>query len=242
MAAFHIGTTFKNTAGGRHVAGDELLIEHVDLRGATILDIGASDGATSVDLIERLGDSFAAYVITDRLLGLDAVVLGRHAVFFDSGDRCILVAGPGYVAYPTESRVVALLWRHMMTRAHGEPRSTVTLLNPRALRTIDSDPRVTSQEHDLFREWGGPPADVIKVANLLNSDYFSEDELLLALDLLTSALREGGHLLVMDNPADPLDTTATTALYRRVGRRLEEVAMTVPPPRVTGLVRRRPTP
>src|SRR4051794_23303356 len=54
MSAIHVGDTIKITEGDRHPAADALLIDNIDLEGAVIVDIGASDGSTSVDLIRKL--------------------------------------------------------------------------------------------------------------------------------------------------------------------------------------------
>ncbi len=236
MSAFHVGDTFKITARGRHRISNQVLIDHVDLRGATILDIGASDGGTSVDLIEQANADFAEYFITDRHLTVEAANVGRHVVFFDGSGRCILIGGPGYVAYPADSRRVARTWSRLIRKARASVPRSIQLINPDARRLIENDPRVSIREHDLFAPWDGPEPDVVKVANLLNRAYFSESDLVRAIDVLRSTVRDGGHLLIIDNPVDPTDTTARTGLYRRVGEELQAVATGQPSPEVATLI------
>ena len=60
----HVGGTIKITGGNRHPVADQMLIDNVDLSDATIVDIGASDGSTSVDLIGKL-PALKRYVIAD---------------------------------------------------------------------------------------------------------------------------------------------------------------------------------
>src|ERR1700744_6183665 len=54
MNALNVGGTIKITGTDRHRAADKLLLDNVDLTTATIVDIGASDGSTSLDLIAKL--------------------------------------------------------------------------------------------------------------------------------------------------------------------------------------------
>ena len=54
MWALRVGETYKITAANRHPDCDSLLVEHVDLSAADIVDIGALDGSKSVDLIRQL--------------------------------------------------------------------------------------------------------------------------------------------------------------------------------------------
>ena len=97
------------------------------------------------------------------------------------------------------------------------------LLNPAVRRRLAADERVSYQVHDIFRPWSGSAPDVIKVANLLRRLYFSDEDLLAALEVLHDSLPEGGHLLVVDNPraADP---PPRAGVWRRADQRFVEVA------------------
>lgn len=224
MSSIYVGGTIKITGEGRHPETDQLLIDHVDLSSASIVDIGASDGSTSLDLIERL-DGFGTYTIADLYLTLRAVVVGRHTVLFTDDDTCVLVVGRRLMAWPDLSRAVAKAYRPVIARARrrlGEARR-VLLLNPAVRRRLATDERVSYQVHDIFRPWSGTAPDVIKVANLLRRLYFSDEDLLAALEVLHGSLPEGGHLLVVDNPraADP---SPRAGVWRRADQRFVEVA------------------
>jgi hypothetical protein len=84
MAAFTVGSTIKITGADRHPYVDQLLLDHVDLAAATIVDLGASDGSTSADLIERL-PAFGRYIISDLYLTATVVRVGRRMVILDHG-------------------------------------------------------------------------------------------------------------------------------------------------------------
>lgn len=236
MNAFHLGGTIKITGMDRHPGADELILglDRGDLR---ILDVGASDGSTSLDLIARL-PGFRSYVISDRYLTVRAVRSGRHLVFFDPTPEAILVVGPRMLAWPSLSRAVALLYRAAITdaRAALDRRGrVVSMLNPAVRRTVAADGRVTAATHDVFQPWTGHPIDVIKIANVLRRLYFSDAEILRALTAVIDSLPDGGHLLVVDNPRIP-GIAYRAGLYRRAGDRFTRVGTTEHPPEVADLV------
>ena len=234
MSILHVGDTIKITGTDRHADADALLLDKVELTGATLVDIGASDGSTSVDLVAKL-PGFAAYVIADLYLELRAVEVGRRVLFFDADGTCVLVAGRRLLAGPSLSRTVRLLCAPLLRRARGREGRPVLLLGPDARRLVRTDARVSSQVHDVFQVWPGTAPDVIKVANLLRRLYFSDEDILRALRALLDSLSEGGHLLVLDNPrVEGIDLRA--GLYRRADGRFVRVAETEHPPEIADLL------
>ncbi len=240
MTALNVGETIKITGANRHPDADSLLLDYLDpekLRRATIVDIGASDGSTSLDLIRRI-EQFKAYVIADLYLTLQVVQVGRRAYFFQGDGICILVVGPRTVSWPTESSLLARLLGRWSRRAWEQvaSRKTVLLLNPAVQDLIANDPRVSFRVHDVFEHWTGERPDIIKVANLLRRLYFDDARILVALRALLSSLPDGGHLLIVDNPRRK-NTPPRGGLYRRVGDRFRQVAQTEGTPEIDDLVR-----
>jgi hypothetical protein len=224
MTSIYVGGTIKITGSGRHPESGQLLLDTVDLTEATIVDIGASDGSTSVDLVAQLG-AFRRYVIADLYIALSAVEVGSHTLLFDDADECVLVVGNRLMAWPELSRAVGVAYAPLIAAARrrkGTARE-VLLLNPSARQLIRSDDRVEYRKHDVFGPWEGPKPDVIKVANLLRRLYFSDEDLLRALRALRDNLPEGGHLMLVDNPRIA-NTPPRAGIYRREGERLTEVA------------------
>jgi hypothetical protein len=56
MTIIHVGETIKITGTNRHGAADALLLDNVDVTGASLVDLGASDGSTSAELLSKLPD------------------------------------------------------------------------------------------------------------------------------------------------------------------------------------------
>jgi hypothetical protein len=236
MASFTVGSTIKITGAGRHPHVDDLLLEHVDLAGATIVDLGASDGTTSVELVERL-PTFGRYVIADLYITATAVEVGRRTVLLDHDDTVVVVSGSRVVAWPAASTGVRLLYRRTLAEAlrRREQGTEVLLLNPTARALVARDDRVSWQRHDVFEPWPGPPPDVVKIANVLRPDlYFTEDQIAVAVRRVLADLRDGGHLLVVDNPRAKVP--ARGSLYRRDGDCFAPVATVEPGAAIDHLV------
>jgi hypothetical protein len=237
MKAIHVGGTYKITGTFRHAAADDLLLEHVNLSGADIVDVGASDASTSVDLIRRLPHDFGSYVIADLYLVVHSVRVGGCTVFHDAQDACILVVGKRFLGWPQMSALARLTYRRVIRQAERSraDRRELVLLNPEARQLIADDPRVSCRTHNVFERWPGKPPDVIKVGNLLRRLYFSDEDICRALRSLLASLDDGGYLLVLDNPRIAgIDLRG--GLYQRVGQRFEVVALTPDEPEILDLV------
>lgn len=236
MSAIHVGDTIKITGSNRHPIADDLLIDNVDLSGATIVDIGASDGSTSVDLIRKL-DGFAHYIIADLFFEIDVITVGRHSVFLDNDGNWILVVGPRALAWPAHSALVRFAFGRFERRARrpGMPVQRALLLNPAARDLVQNDERISYRVHDIFTPWDGPAPTVIKVANLLRRLYFSDAVIRSALQTLLGSLPEGAYLLIVDNSRIP-GMGPRAGLYRRDGDRFTRVAETPDQPEIVDLI------
>jgi hypothetical protein len=239
MAVVRVGETFKITWANRHPESDSLLLDNVDLADASIVDIGASDGSTSLDLIRRL-PTFKSYVIADLYLDIYAArrALG-HTLLYDADGQCILAFGVRSIAWPNLSRLVRLLYWPVMAAAsrHPERYRKITLLNPAVRSLMQIDPRITCQVHDVFQPWAGDRPNVIKVANLLRRVYFSDAAICRGLDALMASLPDGGHMLLVDNPYIK-GISSRAGLYRRQNGRFVAVALTEEIPEINDLVLR----
>jgi hypothetical protein len=226
VSAMNFGGTIKITGSNRHPGADALLVDNVDVSGKIVIDIGASDGSTSLDLIRRLPD-FKAYIIADLFLHMKARKSGSRVLFYDNDDACVLVSGSRFVAWPSLSKLVRTIYWPVITHAaqQAEAPLEVLLLNPDVRELMASDDRVTYRVHDVFAPWQGEQPDAIKVANLLRRLYFSDEQIANALEALLASLKDGGHLLIVDNSRIP-NMVSRGGLYQRVRDHFELVAGT----------------
>lgn len=236
MSSLHVGETIKITGSNRHPLADALVVDHVELDGASLLDIGASDGSTSLDLVRRL-PTFARYTIADKYLQVEVARVGRRDLFYGPDGDLILITGPRTLAWPARSRLVRTLYSAVLRRARRERarRRPVLLLNPEVRSLMAVDPRVTYRVHDIFEPWSGERPTLIKVANVLRRLYFNDQDIARALTALLDSLDQGGYLLVVDNPRIP-GIEERCGLYRRDGDRFQAVEESSHRPEIRDLV------
>jgi SAM-dependent methyltransferase len=221
ISAMKFGTTFKTTADQRHRQADDLLLSDGVSPHEIILDIGASDGITSLNLIERLGSDFKTYFVTDYNLYTDAFRKGNKVFFFDTEDRCILIAGPLFVFYPQDSNLVRKLFQRSIPRLLQAKNSgkRITLIQPALKKQQATDPRIQVERYNIFEAWTGKQPTVVKVANVLNAGYFPNEVIIQALRNLHQTLPPGGRLLIVENRQQ-----IQAGLYRREENGFAEIS------------------
>jgi hypothetical protein len=203
VSVFKFGTTFKTTNPGRQPIADRLVAERFAGERPVILDIGASDGSTSLDLIRRLGDGFARYYVTDYNIAVQHAVASGATFFRDVGGSVILVVSDHFVAYAdTDGALPPLGWasRRAVSRAPTVAHwAEIKLVQPQLLELQRVDPRIFVERYDMTRPWEGPRPDLVRIANVLNGVYFSDDQIRSVLRIQCARLGEGGLLLLGDN-------------------------------------------
>ena len=176
------------------------------MAGAIVLDVGSSSGLTSVDLIDRLGEDFAHYYVTDLYFHVPYHIENDVAFFYHPvTGRCIIRSGGFCIAYADcegSPGVIGMLARQLLERApKGDPSraSLASMVHPSLKARMRVDRRVTLETFSVLKPWHRPPVDIIKVANVLNEAYFSQAELRTAVENLRAALNPGGVLAATDN-------------------------------------------
>ena len=207
VSSLQFGVTFKTTHPGRHAQSNRFLGDAYHGSRPVILDVGASDGSTSLDLIQVLGSNFAHYYVTDLNLSVRCGSDRRGVVYFvDQNGTCILRASERFLVYSNTVRAQlplrlvakALLAKYRNVRDWRD----LVLIQPDLVRRATHDRRITIERYDVFVRWMGPPPDLIKVANLLNNQYFSHAQLIKALQVQCSNLAPNGRLLLISEEED----------------------------------------
>ncbi|MGH8013272.1 MAG: hypothetical protein ACREQ4_12305 [Candidatus Binataceae bacterium] len=224
VSTLQFGVTFKTTFPGRHEHSNKLLLKLYRGAKPVILDVGASDGSTSGDLIQLLEGNFAQYFVADLNIAARCGRDHRGAVYFqDVNGVCVLRASRRFLTYSNVSGAplpLPFIARRMIA---GSRRVTewrdVLLIQPELLKLAERDPRITITRYDMFTPWTGPCPEIIKVANLLNSKYFSDDQMRAALRVQCAQLAFNGRLLLVSED----DQMEKFSLFRKTpdGMRLE---------------------
>ena len=221
ISCFKFGTTFKTTQNNRHVLSDQLIQEHCQ-KDTVILDVGASDGITSFNLTQKLGDRFTQYFVTDYNLYTYAKLVGKTAFFYDQAGHCILIANNRFLYYPQESDRLQVRFAAHLEMELSELQQ-VQLIHPKLAAAAAEDDRIQIRQFSVFDQWAETQPNLIKVANVLNPQYFSSEQIKNALRNLHQTLPEDGLLLIIENRREE-----QSALYQKQGEGFVELQQVGP--------------
>ncbi len=207
VSSLQFGVTFKTTRPGRQSHSNRLISELYRDAKPVILDVGASDAITSLDLIRALGADLGQYFITDLNLVTRCGFGPRGTVYFlDRHQTCVLRASRHFLVYADVDgalRPLACLARLLLSGWRKAVNwRDVLLVQPALVSLAGRDSRISIMSYDLFEPWSGPRPDLIKIANLLNSRYFTDAQMKEALRIQCANLGPNGRLLLVSEDHD----------------------------------------
>ena len=200
-----IDGVFKTTWPDRFPQTTRQLAETGLPPSAVIVDVGASDGSTSLSVMRAL--RFGRYYVTDRHIVAYACTTGKGVFFCDENGAPFMFANRFFVVYNDtgeasrmQSRIVGSLFAGFDMAKCRDVRK-VPLVNRALLPKLGDDIRL--ERYDIFQAWPHEKADLVIAANILNRDYFADSRLAEALRNLKAALKENGRLaLIQNRPAE----------------------------------------
>jgi hypothetical protein len=200
ISTFKFATTFKTTQKARFPQTLECLARLRFAHAPTILDVGASDGTTSLDVMRAL--AFGRYFVTDKHLEVKVCRRGPESYFYAPDGQCVLISTPAWIVYDDTTGAWPPLGRiarraFAKAPAFSAAKDVIILVNPAIASRAQDGVRV--EQYDIFEPWPHDKADLIISANILNRVYFTEARLVQALSNLLDALAEGGRLAVIHN-------------------------------------------
>lgn len=207
ISTIKVENTWKSTQKRRHVLSDRLIVDLASsLPPPSILEIGASAGSSSLDLIDSLGNNIDRYYVTDLFFHLKCTTRGNASYFYHPlTNECILRVNDLFLIYNDVQGAffpLGLIAGRLVAHApqiDSIDAAKVDLLHPSLRRRAASDPRIIVTEYNVLTSWPYEPVDLIKIANVLNRVYFSDAAILKALANLKTALKTHGRLVITDN-------------------------------------------
>ena len=201
VSTLKFGKTFKTTQKARYPMSIELLATaYANVTPPVILDIGASDGTTSMDVMSKV--PFSTYIAADLNVEVRYLVRQEGTYFYDCEGACIMFAADRWVVYPDTGDAIPPFGSiadgfFKSVPAADSTLGSITLINPR-LRA-KNDERVRFVKHNIFEPWPHQQPGLIIAANILNRSYFSDEQIQDAVRLLRKALASDGRLAIIDN-------------------------------------------
>ena len=226
VSAFNFHGIWKSTSLNRSPLLDKKLTDLAkSFHRPSILEAGISTGAGVVALYESLSGNVSTYYATDKFTHAQVVERDGLTCFFDMNGNGVLVAGSNLIYYQeVEGAPFFLRWlckRKLRKFEISTDCQIVELVDRELLELSRTGDAVQLVGYDVMDAWPGPSVDLIKVANLFNRAYFSDDELFKGLKNLMEALNVGGYLFVAENRPDE-----RLAVYRKQPAGLELVSTT----------------
>ena len=200
VSTFKFGRTFKTTEKARFPEAIAILSSLEYRAPPVVLDVGASDGVTSLDVMKAM--PFERYIVSDAHMTVFSSTDGGRTYYYAADGRCILVATDAWIVYADADDACAPLGsvaRGFHSRAPQlEPTAReITLINPALERALSA--AVSTRQYDILQEWPHGKVDLVIAANILNRAYFSEEELRKAVRNLARALQGEGRLAIIEN-------------------------------------------
>jgi len=195
---------FKTTSQHRLVKTDEIIVDFLrsmKKRECAILDVGASDGTTTLDLHERIKAALPGHNVAITMIDRNVHMArfeGRVVnEYRDSSGKPLMVQlGRLGFRYPRSEYRFDIL-HNLLMKVYSEFREKLEfrkseeymLINPLVSRTET----IQVIEQDLFKvDQLGKKFDVIRACNVLNDVYFSKEQIQTAERLFCSIMNDGG--------------------------------------------------
>lgn len=216
-----IGTTYKTTDYDRFPQTTRLLSELPFATPPVVLDVGASDGSTSLAVMKKL--RFTRYYVTDRHIRAH-VYLTHKGMFLSDMDarpwlyvnRCFVIHNDLDGAEWPYNAIAARVFRTFDASKRRDERD-IYMINP-DLAAKRGD-RIRIEQYNIFDTWEHEKADLVIAANLLNRVYFSDADLQKGLRSLRNAMRDGAVLAVIENRNTDDGSIEQSSVFRRSGNR-----------------------
>lgn len=227
-----MGGTWKRTNAGRLGSTESAILAHLEPvtsghpETLHFLDLGASDGTTTREAVERfesegkravsavLADLNLWIDVTHRFLGNEYRAADGEPILRTFGSRGLRLSRgrKGMKEGSFLTRVYCFLFRPG-NRPTKNPDERIWLINPR----VQADPRIEAVpmnalvEQERFRG----RFHAIRASNVLNIQYFDADQLARAATILHGYLKPNGLLVVSRNVGDYPHEVEKGTLWRR---------------------------
>jgi len=236
---------YKRTYGRRFDRFDALTVEHIVQtfgrdRAPVIHDAGVSDARTACDFFHNIAPQFpnVSYHASDYEPALSVLQWRNTKVSMNKRGEILEIVSPPFVfdinkpenflLYPINYaffRLARAVYVPRLLAAYRagqiQPRSLL-LFCPEAVRLAQSDGRFHLLEHDLLAPAPfSRPVDVVRIMNVLNSSYFTRQQLGQVAARVFASLAAGGLLIVGSNAEAGTEVRGT--IYRKTDRGFAEL-------------------
>lgn len=225
-----MGGVWKTTRRGRLPTTERTICAHIAADShdeVSVLDLGASDGTTSLDLANALRAAFGdriRVVMADLNLCLHRYRKGPLVEYRTANGEPVM-ARIGRIGLPlaatgrrtTAKPLAACYQKCRALRNSMRPDLPISLIHP----LVRAEPAIQTMELDCLVHQSTLTDRFlcVRASNLLNRDYFSDDDIRMAVANIHDYLRDGGCLLVSRNVRQSAVESEQGTIWRKNGPR-----------------------
>jgi hypothetical protein len=195
--------TSKQTRKNRFKELDNLTLDVAkNFNHPNILDMGVSNGITTLELHELLSSSRINFSLsaTDKFYKIQVFKNNLTTIVFDSNQKISAIHVLGIFLSDILSGkyfLSKILFKILSSILKIDLNKTMEVsLFHKSFQDLIVSKSITFLEYDIFEKNGTKTYDFIRVMNLLNLGYFEKEKIEIALKNIKSLLRNGGFLLV----------------------------------------------
>lgn len=230
-----MGGVWKTTNRGRLPTTERAICAHLKADSGgdiSVLDLGASDGTTSLDLANALRSAFGdriRVVMADLNLSLHRYHKGPLVEYRTANGKPVM-ARIGRIGlqladhgHSKTTNPLAVCYRKCQAlRKSMRFDFLISLIHPLVL----AEPSVQTIELDCLERQKhlSNKFHCVRASNLLNCDYFPDNDIRIAVANIYDYLREGGCLLVSRNIGGSLGESENGSIWRKSGPRFIHLA------------------
>jgi chemotaxis methyl-accepting protein methylase len=237
LSDLRMGGTWKQTNRGRLTTAQDKICEYLvprDGNATTVLDLGASEGLTTVELAAALRRRFHAHIrvlLADLNLWLLRYRSGPVYEYRASSGEPIMaklgrlglrLARQRHVQSQKPDPLVALYLGFQRFRSAMKQDEKIYLVHP----LVERDPAISVVELDCLirNDLLCDTVDAVRASNILNPGYFSVSQMNTALANIHSYLVEGGSLVVSRNLGTSSGDVENGSVWRKSGAVFRRIA------------------
>lgn len=250
-----IGNFWKYTKPHRLIEADRQLstvLRDNKFKKIDLLDVGASDGITTLDLVNYLTSKYdisANNYLVDRYLFIKRLER-NHIVEYVTSDGQPIMVRIGPLAFmlrqseffakylPNLNTLLNKLMRNYLNltsyRSKMKLTAMIPLINPAVLRANNislHEMDITDFDASLINSF-----DVIRASNIITKVYFSDNLINQVIDIFHHYLREGGFLLISRNMVCRNDDVEIGSIWCKSGKRFVHIADLTEPSEIMDIV------
>ena len=200
VSSLNFGGIYKTTKKNRYPLTFEKIL-NLDLESdSIILDIGASDGMASLDLLKKL--KFKKYYVTDKNIQVKVSKDNNSSHFYDVDGNPILTTFQKFIIYSdTEGAWFPfnIIADKYLPKEKGRDFVDIVLVNPEIIKLKEEKSEIEICCFDIFSSWEKEKADLIVAANILNPTNFSLEQFDIIFSNLNKALKPDSKIVIIDN-------------------------------------------